>query len=435
MGRIGRVWCAVLTALCSCNIYDIIHEEQICKTDITISVNELETRAADPDENKISELTLMVFDENGFLESRKTFERWELGSKTSITHSISLLKGKKYNIYACANIGLPINAKTIEELNALKFHLVYPDEYRTGLPMAGWVEGITVENQDTDIHVRLERLMAKISLNIDRGGLSEDVTMNVVSAKIGNCPRSARIFTENSVESGEECFASGFTRTESECTVLNRNIGNGLSGTISMYMLENMQGQFNSQGITDDSEKVFDTLDVRQQTCSYVELRLDYQSEQYHTLATPLLYRFYLGKDRNSLDVERNCHYHITVIPEDDGLSDDSWRVDKRGLEENSSGISFEMTPSGYIQGYVGDSIHVRCIFSPADAEFEIGLEELEFDRERGIYDYTIDPDGHGVVLTLKSPGTGIVYMTAGDPINEAGMLLIEVNNIKNTIS
>lgn len=435
MGRIGRVWCAVLTILCSCSTYEGNPEIQGCETDITISINGLETRAADPDEDKISELTLMIFDENGFLEDRKTFGKWDLSGKTAITYSINLLKGKKYDIYACANIGLPVNAKTLEELRALQFHLVYPDEYREGLPMAGWVEGISVENSDTEINVKLERLMAKISLNIDRGGLSEDVTMNVISARLGNCPRSARIFTENAVDSGEECFASGFTRTENECTVLNRNIGNGLSGTISMYMLENMQGEFDSNGISDDSEKVFDTLDVRQQTCSYVELKLDYQSDRYQTSGTPLLYRFYLGKDRNNLDIERNCHYHITVIPEDDGLSDDSWRVDKRGLEKRDNGTFFEMTPSGYIQGYVGDKIHVRCSFRPQDAEFEIGREELEFDRERGIYDYTIDDDGHGVILTLKSPGTGIVYMTAGEPINEAGMLLIEVNNTKNTIS
>ncbi len=435
MGRIGRVWSAVLTLLCSCSTYDGMHDEQICRTDITISAGSLITRAADPDENKISELTLMVFDENGFLENRKIFGRWELGGKDPLTHSVSLLKGKKYSIYACANIGLPVNAKTLEELRALQFHLVYPDEYRQGLPMAGWVEDISIEGPDTEINVKLERLMAKISLRIDRGGLSEDVNMNVVSARIGNCPRSARIFTENSVESGEECFASGFTRTENECTVLNRNTGNGLSGTVTMYMLENMQGNFSSNGISDDSAKVFDPLDIRQQTCSYIELKLDYQSSLYQTSGTPLLYRFYLGKDRNSLDVERNCHYHITVVPEDDGLSDDSWRVDKSGLEKREKETFFEMTPSGYMQGYVGDSIHVRCSFSPADAEFEIGIEELEFDRERGIYEYTIDEDGHGVTLYLKSPGTGIVYMTAGEPINEAGMLLIEVNNIKNTIS
>jgi hypothetical protein len=61
-------------------------------------------------------------------------------------------------------------------------------------------------------------------------------------------------------------------------------------------------------------------------------------------------------------------------------------------------------------------------------------MEELEYDRERGIYDFVIDSDRKGVSLTLKNPGTGILYMTAGSPVNETGMLVIEVNNIKNDI-
>ena len=65
---------------------------------------------------------------------------------------------------------------------------------------------------------------------------------------------------------------------------------------------------------------------------------------------------------------------------------------------------------------------------APEDAEFDIGLEELEEDKARGIYDYRLDDDGKGLTLTMKSPGMGIIYMSAGEPINEAGILVIEVN-------
>ena len=126
--------------------------------------------------------------------------------------------------------------------------------------------------------------------------------------------------------------------------------------------------------------------------------------------------------------MERNCHYHITVIPEDDGLSLDGWRVDKSGIHEKDSSVFFEMIPSGYMQGRVGEEVHVCCRFSPEDAEFNIGLEELEYDKDRGIYDYRIDEDGKGVSLRLKSPGMGIIYMSVGEPVNEAGLLVIEVN-------
>ena len=52
----------------------------------------------------------------------------------------------------------------------------------------------------------------------------------------------------------------------------------------------------------------------------------------------------------------------------------------------------------------------------------------MEDDRERGIYDYIIDEDGHGAILTLKGPGRGLIYMEAGHPVNDAALFIIEVN-------
>ncbi len=46
-----------------------------------------------------------------------------------------------------------------------------------------------------------------------------------------------------------------------------------------------------------------------------------------------LIYRFYLGENRNNFDVRRNTWYRITVQPTGDGLSEESWRVDQGGME------------------------------------------------------------------------------------------------------
>lgn len=432
MGRKGRIWCAVLIAACSCSSKDLLQHEDSGRIEIRISCSEPDTRAADPDEGKLSDLTVMIFDENGFLEERKHFGQRELGTQREVTFETTLLMNKEYSIFACANTGTVMQASTVEELKSLKCHIAYPDEYREGIPMAGQIEGITIDEDNTGIEVPLERMMAKISLRIDRGGLSEDVKMNVISARIGNCPRQSFLFKENSVSSHDECFAVGFTRNESECRVLNLNTDYGLSGELSFYMLENMQGDFSSDPIENDQDKVFDRLDNRQETCSYIELKMDYESASLQSTSSPLIYRFYLGEGRNNLDIERNCHYRITVIPEDDGLSDEGWRTDKSGIGSGADDTCFEMTPSGFVQAEVGDKLSVRCSYRPSEAPFDIGIEELEQDRERGIYDYSLDEDGKGVTLTMKAPGTGIVYMTAGEPINEAGMLIIEVNNIKN---
>jgi hypothetical protein len=52
----------------------------------------------------------------------------------------------------------------------------------------------------------------------------------------------------------------------------------------------------------------------------------------------------------------------------------------------------------------------------------------MEDDKAEGIYDYEIDDDGHGATLTLTGPGRGLIYMEAGEPINDAALFIIEVN-------
>lgn len=413
MERKGRFWSPLLIALCSCNISDMPHEK--AEVEIMISCPDILSRAADPDENLLTDLSIMIFDENGVLEDSKSFSKKDLSGSNEASCKVSLIMNKEYNIYACANIGMDIQASSIEELRKLRCHLAYPDEYREGIAMSGSAEGIKIGKEDKSIRIDLKRMMAKVSIRIDRGCISEDISMNVVSARIGNCPKSALLFSENSVSSSDDCFANGFTRDGNECSILNRDIGKGLSGSLSFYMLENIQ-----RGIRQEERS--------QETCSYMELKIDYDSPSRYTAGKPLIYRFFIGEDEGSAEVERNCHYRITVIPEDDGLSLDGWRVDKSGLIAKESEIFFEMLPSGYMQGHVGEEVHVRCSYSPESAEFDIGLEELELDRERGIYDYQIDEDGKGVILKLKAAGTGIIYMEAGEPINEAGLLVLEVN-------
>lgn len=435
MGRKRRIWGTVLTCMIwmsvSCST-DMTEDETAAMT-IRISCAEAATRAFDPDEDLIDGVDVMIFDEEGRLDERMYLDGNSMDSDGEITGRVTLLKNKKYFLYACANLGSVPKVDSIRDMEEIRCHLAYPDEYRSGIPMAGKTEFTVTEDEGNDITIPLERMMSKISIRMDRGGLSEGISMNVVNVMIGNCPKTATMFKASSVRSQDECFTLGFNRNESECSALNTETCNGASGTLSLYMLENIQGEL--EGVTADKDKVFPEHDIRRKTCSYIEIWMDYSSPDQCSRDTPLKYRFYLGESCSNLDVERNCHYRITVLPEDDGLSGDGWRVDKSGLVMPEGGVFFRMEPSGYIQGDIGDRIHIRCDFRPSDAPFEIGLEELEFDKERGIYDYETDPDGHGVTLTLKAPGRGIVYMSAGAPINESGMLVIEVNDIKNNIS
>lgn len=400
----------------ACSMHETEEDSVTCT--ICLTGGSMATRSADPDESLITDISLMVFDEHGDAEECVWLPRGQ------DRHRMRLVKGKRYTICACANFGYQVYADNISELDEITFHLAYPDEYREGIPMYARTE--TTVTADGEIRVMLERLMSKISIRMDRSRLSEGVKMDVRSALIGNCPRAAKVFSDNKVADEDGCFPFGFYRNELQTALLNYDTGDGLSREVSLYMLENMQGRMPSH-IEDDSDKILDSDGLPGRTSSYIELELDYTSDLYVSGSGSLIYRFYLGEDRNSLDVRRNTHYHITVTPEDDGLSEDSWRVDRSALTYiGPTGIT--QNPSSYIEGEIGDRIHIWCDVVPEEAPFDVGLKYMEDDHRTGIYDYEIDPDGHGATLTLTGPGAGLIYMEAGPPVNDAALFYIIVN-------
>lgn len=138
------------------------------------------TRAIDPDEELISDISLMIFDETGAAED--CF--WLSGGERECT--ARLIMDKEYTFCACANFGYQVYADHIDELEEITFHMAYPDEYREGIPMYS-MEKIRI-TEKPEVTLNLKRLMAKISLRIDRSRLDEDVEMHVRSVRIGNCP-------------------------------------------------------------------------------------------------------------------------------------------------------------------------------------------------------------------------------------------------------
>lgn len=457
MERKGRILGGILTAT---SVAGLLHSASSClpvpmpvpaldrqEVTITFDTGQMVSKAADPDETLISDVSLLIFDADGNAEECIWLP--EAGTQTSV----SLIKGNTYSIRACANFGYHVYADHLAELDEITYHMAYPDEYREGIPMYAALDDFTLDGgagadggsgrsddgADGDsgrsddgadggrtVVISFQRLMAKICLRMDRSRLSDDVTMNVVAARIGNCPKSVKVIGPSSVKDHDQCFASGFSRGEFETGPLNVSGPGKVSGEVALYMLENMQGDI-SPALTYDQEKVFPADDPRYGTCSYVELELEYMSESKYTLSKNLKYRFYLGESRNNLDVERNCRYGITVTPRDDGLSGDGWRVDKSGILDRGP-ISFEAYPSKYIRGNIGDVVHIWCEVSPYGTPFDVGLDYMEDDKAEGIYDYEIDPDGHGATLTLTGPGTGLIYMEAGEPVNDGALFIIEVN-------
>ena len=462
------------------------------------------TRSSVDEECVIYDLNLMVF-HDGVLE----YKEWINVPKGEelVSMDLHLIKGRDYVFYVLANYGTELEIISLEALEDVKLELESPYLSGTGCLMSAMTDINTLS--DSSPEIELCRMMAKISISIDRSALSEDVVMNVQKVCIGNCPKFISAIGRNKMENRFDRFDEGFCLSGEHCQELNRTGQGGRSGEVSLFMLENMQGDFPYE-IEEDEEKVLDEEDVLSDVSSYIEIEMEYRSSRHFSTDRNLIYRFYLGEGLDDLNVERNCHYHITVTPEDGGLSGNGWRVDKTGIgtyvnqiilsetdfilrykgQENlleaeilpaeasnhtviwkssddsiatvdadgnvtaihegscsirctaadGSGATSECTahvrfdppffimyPGSYISGHVGDSIHIWCEFFPPNARFDPGYEELDFDKSRGIYDYTIDENGHGVTLSLKKPGTGIVYMSAGEPVKESGMTIVEV--------
>ncbi len=294
-----------------------------------ISGSAMQTRSQDPDESIVTDLSLYVFNSDDMLEQRMYLSGKALNTGIRIT----LLKNARYSIYAIANSGYFLRGITNkEEMLSFRYHLTYPDELRTGIPMSGKIEDF-VPGDRTQADIGLERLMAKVSLKIDRTGLDPGVRVLVRNVAVGGCPNSVKVFGSSKAENERGVFVSGFSKSWGQLDALNMDRTVGVSGEVSLYMLENMQGEL-LPGNASLENKVFPEGDLRAKVCPYVELKMEYYSPKKNTPPGKyLIYRFFLGEGPGDFDVERNCHYHFTVKLSGDGLSGTGWSVDKSALK------------------------------------------------------------------------------------------------------
>ena len=196
------------------------------RTNVEFRIIDPTTKAPTPDEELISGYSLMIFDNNGQLESH-------YHSEDQQPCTASLLKGEKYSIYACINFGYDVRIQHLKELKELTFHLAYPDEYKEGIPMAAYEEFV-VTSRTKEVTLEPVRLMSKISIGMDRSRLSEDVKMEVSSIRIGNCPKRIKVFEQSRAISEDDCFPTGFEHIGPGCAPLNKENSSRASERLSL---------------------------------------------------------------------------------------------------------------------------------------------------------------------------------------------------------
>ena len=123
--------------------------------------------------------------------------------------------------------------------------------------------------------------------------------------------------------------------------------------------------------------------------------------------------------------LSRNVKYSYSLTVTRKGSLDPETPV---GPEQVVGEGWIRLYPGQYITGTNDEKVHVWCEVYPPDTPVDISREDLDFDVERGIYTYEMDPDGHGVTLTLKENGTGMFTIDAGAPVNDGFLVIVVVN-------
>lgn len=424
---------AILTATAACIIAfsgceNVVQEGgNTSKIHMILDVsNDYTVKSALPDEDLIHDVNLFLFDEKGRLEEHIYADNLTTGAAGNVEIDTEWLCGTGCRIMACANFGYRMVIGSLDELLTYRYHIAYPDEYSRGIPMSGTTTIAEVSSPLETVNVEMIRMMARISVRIDRSNLAKGVTFNVNSVEIGGSPKSVSAFSPGKAAGTSDIFNKGFVCSGSLADNLNIEESPGRSREARLYLLENMQGEL-LPGASSEKDKVLEISDALSSQCSYVEIKAEYNSEDYCTPPGEwLVYRFYLGDSPSNFDVERNCAYSYVIKPDGTGIEEDSWRVDKSSLLRKGT-ATLSISPGQYIEGNVGDEIHIRVNVSPEDARVDIGKDELEFDSNNGIYNYVLDEDGRGVVLKLKSKGSGLLYVEAGNPASDAAIIVIVV--------
>ena len=224
------------------------------------------TRASNPDELRISDYNLFIFNAFGDLEENVFL-------KGAAAYNTRLLRNVPYTIIAVANMGYRLPIQSLEEARSFRYHMAYPDEYSRGMPMAAVLENVIPGER---MEVPLERLMARIDLSMDRSALNPDILVKVTDVSIGNCPSSVTLFPGSQALN---YFTKGFTHSNAQADALNQ-----AGGILSLYMLENCTGN------------------------SYIDIKAEYHSDTYHTQpGERITYSIPLE------EIRRNTIYPITI--------------------------------------------------------------------------------------------------------------------------
>lgn len=131
------------------------------------------------------------------------------------------------------------------------------------------------------------------------------------------------------------------------------------------------------------------------------------------------------GYTNGSHGISRNVKYSYSFNITRKGSTDPDILVLPEEIIEQGW---IKLYPDNVVLGKDGEEVHVWVDVYPEGTPIDISKEDLDYDVSRGIYEYRLDEDGHGVRLTLKGNGTGMFTIDAGPPVDDGFLVIVVVN-------
>ncbi|MBP5210214.1 MAG: Ig-like domain-containing protein [Bacteroidales bacterium] len=283
----------------------------------------------------LSNVNILIYNSSGLLVHSSYSDNGGVGSIRFTTFD-----GETYKIYCLANMSnQALNPAFIREsaLLGYKYPIAsYGDiaDLNGAVPMCFVSEPLSLRN-NMAVNVALERCVSAVTVSFDKSLVPEGTQFNIVSAKLKNIPSSVRLFGESATESTADVLSEGDRADATDLALLNAGL------QVSYYLFENKHGNLISDN-TLQSGKCFAPGSVYNDLCTYFEFEVEYRdAARYGTN----IYRFFLGEDNvGNFDIARNKRYDIVVSLTEEGMNENSWRVDVSDLGEFVSSITLEGT-------------------------------------------------------------------------------------------
>lgn len=334
------------------------------------------------DEEQIKNINVYAF-KDGLLVS-------EVYSLNADEITMILPANSTYNIYAVANIGIN-EADVYEELFVNEFYYSISSirALSRGVPMRCVSDRVYVGATAQTVDLRLERMIAKINLSVDKVSLLDG--LRVKSVRL--CQSASRVHPF-------KWYGQGGSRVESESQTIDGDYAsaadlNRLNAgrEVTFYTLENCQGVLLPDNKRPDM-KVPKMIPEKEKLCSYLEIECEFDGSG--LFDGDVRYRIYLGLDEcTSFDVPGNSSINIQLMLTGDGLKKVTW---KANADVNVT--------DGYLSGAIEGSMHTMSDLYVG----EILLYEVVLSEELAEY---LGNDVSGCALRLMKDGKAVPGLAA----------------------